>query len=165
MEKENTEVEKFLTRDGLEIEIGNEYFRENGEVLTVEGLVSGKSVAIVKGYYEGTTMDCRLYPSGYTELELEYEHESEEFTIPCSSLYSEEPVFVITPRIKKKQEELAVIATKIGLAKVELRHVESMAQKQKIRMESELKDIGDAIDLAKAEMADTVKNLSHLITS
>lgn len=153
---------KFVTRDGVEIEVGREYFRQNGEVVTVHGIVERTGYVIVTGYFGGSTMGCKLYPSGHTEIELDYEHESEEFTLFCNQLYAEEPVFVITPRIKEKQEELAVIATKIGLAKVELRHSEKMLRDQKISMEKELEDMQNATALAEKKAAEIVENLKAI---
>ena len=148
-----------LTRDGKEIIIGNEYYRANGEIITVVGIIENKRKAIVYSYIEGTAMDCKLYPSGHTEIEIPYEYESEEYTISFDQMYNTPPVYIIDKKIQQKNKELDGVSLKIGLAIVELKSVEKEYRGKINSLEEELAELQDLISDAKKEISNIKEKL------
>lgn len=154
------EESKNLTRDGIEIKTGKEYYRQNGEVIIATGVLPDTQKVIAYSYIEGSSMEAKLYPTGHSEVSCDYEYESEEFTISFSQIYGKPPVFLIESSIKKKQEELNEIATKIGIAHIEMATIRKNNNETKRILESELSDLQEKINEAKLKIKEIITKLN-----
>jgi hypothetical protein len=154
------EESKNLTSDGIEIKIGEEYYRQNGEIIIVTGVLPDIQKVIAYSYIKGEAIESRLYPNGHSEISCDYEYESEEFTLSFSQIYGKPPVFLIESSIKKKQEELNEIATKIGIAHIEMATIRKNNNETKRILESELSDLQEKINEAKLKIKEIITKLN-----
>lgn len=115
--------------DGKELVKSGYYYTRAGQCVTLEDWAMGQSgpVFLVCRFYEGEAMEGRMYPSGHTEITMDYEHEGE--VEPVNEIFKDVPLFVVDARYKEKSEEVIALCKSIGRLEVLIKNSEREVQK------------------------------------
>jgi hypothetical protein len=98
------------TTDGYELEVGKNYVKENGESCYLVDYGFGKY--LIQPYYEGTAMEAHLYPSGHTELTVDYIHEASEDLVV--RLYKYAPTAILDKEYSGRLDKIKALALTMG---------------------------------------------------
>jgi len=156
--------------DGKELQRYGYYYTRAGQCVTLHDWAEGQSdfIFLVSRFYEGETMEARLYPSGHTEITSTYEHEGE--VEPVSELFKDVPIFAVEEEYKKKAEEVLALCQSIGKLEVEIKNSEKRSRElnnidksltaQVNNKESALSTLGSQIEAANETLNDKTAQIS-----
>lgn len=157
--------------DGKELERHGYYYTRSGQEVILNDWAMGQNgpVFLVSRFYEGETMEARLYPEGHTEISMPYEHEGE--IEPVNELFKDSPVFIVEEKYKQKAEEVSALCQSIGkLADViknskkelqELTHIDKTLTAQVKNKESVLSELKNKIETSRENLNEKISQISN----
>ena len=100
--------------DDKDLQKNGYYYTRLGQCVILHDWALGQNapVFLVSRFYEGETMEARLYPSGHTEITMPYEHEGE--IEPVNELFQDAPIFIVEEEYKKKANEVSLLCQSVG---------------------------------------------------